>query len=254
MTVHNMLNQQEILGEGDKRSVPTQEAWLLQISEGNAVQLELSWEGESVAWKATDNTLVLLERVDIRVLEGTLSLCPFRLEVWSKLLVFIDEARNMTDFDTGIIHWAPLPVEDVTMWQDRKRCESWFLQQILDPSPMFSHLLALLRRSESYWLVRFLLAQSTCNSTLQTLGQRYGLSYSHFRRLCRHALGSAAKSELRDWRMARALLDVVDGQENLTQVAMKHGYASSSHFSNEIRVLLGVSPRGLSNIIQLATK
>ncbi|MGL6148964.1 MAG: helix-turn-helix domain-containing protein, partial [Plesiomonas sp.] len=78
--------------------------------------------------------------------------------------------------------------------------------------------------------------------------------YSHFRRLCRHALGSAAKAELRDWRMARSLLDVVEGQENLTQVAIKHGYASSSHFSNEIRELLGVSPRGLSNIIQLASK
>ncbi|MBV8045310.1 AraC family transcriptional regulator InvF [Pluralibacter sp.] len=254
MTDHDVLNQQEILGEGDKRGVPTQEAWLLQISGSNAVQLELSWEGQSTSWEATGNALLLLDRVDVRVLKGTLSLRPLRLEVLSKLLVFIDEARNVADFDTDNTHWAPLQLEDVTMWQDRKRCEYWFLQQMLDPSPTFSHLLALLRRSESYWLVRFLLAQSTCNSTLQELGQRYGVSYSHFRRLCRHALGSAAKSELRDWRMARSLLDVVEGQENLTQVAIKHGYASSSHFSNEIRELLGVSPRGLSNIIQLATK
>jgi AraC-like DNA-binding protein len=254
MTDHDVLNQQVILGEGDKRGVSTQEAWLLQISGSNAVQLELSWEGENASWEATGNTLLLLDRVDVRVLKGELSLRPLRLEVLSKLLVFIDEARNMADFETDSVRWAPLQLEDMTMWQDRKRCEYWFLQQILDPSATSSHLLALLRRSESYWLVRFLLAQSTCNSTLQTLGQRYGVSYSHFRRLCRNALGSAAKSELRDWRMARSLLDVVEGQETLTEVAIKHGYASSSHFSNEIRELLGVSPRGLSNIIKLATK
>lgn len=254
MTEHDVLNQQEILGEGDKRAVPRQEAWLLQISGSNAVQLELNWEGGSAFWEVTGNELLLLDRVDVRVLKGILSLRPLRLEVLSKLLVFIDEAQNIVDFDTDSIHWALLPVLDVTVWQDRKCCEYWFVQQMLDPSPMFDHLLALLRRSESYWLVRYLLVQSTCNSTLQALGQRYGISYSHFRRLCRHALGCAAKSELRDWRMARSLLDVAEGQENLTLVAIKHGYASSSHFSNEIRKLLGVSPRELSNIIELATK
>ncbi|HID7510684.1 TPA: AraC family transcriptional regulator InvF [Enterobacter hormaechei] len=254
MTDHDVLNQQEILEEGDKRGVPTQEAWVLQISGNDAVQLELSWEGGSACWEVTGNGLLLLDRVDVRVLEGELSLRPFRLEVLSKLLVFIDEARNLVDFDTDNVHWLLLSVQDVSVWQNRKRCEYWFVQQMLDPSPMFNQLLAMLRRSESYWLVRYLLVQSTCNSTLQELGQRYGVSYSHFRRLCRHALGSAAKSELRDWRMARSLLDVTEGQDNLTQVAIKHGYASSSHFSNEIRELLGVSPRGLSNIIELATK
>lgn len=250
----DVLNQQEILGEGDKRGVPKQEAWLLQISGSNATQLELSWEGGNTSWEVTGNTLLLLDRVNVRVLKGALALRPLRLEALSKLLVFIDEARDVAEFDTDNIHWAPLQLEDVTMWKDRKRCENWFLQQVQDPSPTFIYLLALLRRSESYWLVRFLLAQSTSSGTLQELGQRYGVSYSHFRRLCCHALGCAVKSELRDWRMARSLLDVVDGQENLTQVAIKHGYASSSHFSHEISELLGVSPRKLSNIIQLATK
>ena len=68
-------------------------------------------------------------------------------------------------------------------------------------------------------------------------------------------MGAAAKSELRDWRMARSLLDVVERQGTLTEVALKHGYSSSSHFSNEIRQLFGVSPRGLTNIIiQQASK
>lgn len=254
MTGSDVLKRQEVLGEGDKRGVPTQEAWILQISESRALQLELCWDGERDSWDTTGNCLLLLDRVEVRVLRGELTLYPLRLEVLSKLLVFIDESRNFNAFDSDTPHWTSLSLPDVSMWQDRKSCEYWFLQQILEPSPAFSHLLALLRRSESYWLVRFLLAKSTCSNTLQELGERYGVSYSHFRRLCRHALGSAAKAELRDWRMARSLLDVVEGQDKLTDVAIKHGFASSSHFSNEIKELLGVSPRGLSNIIELATK
>lgn len=254
MTDHDVLNQQEILAKGCKRAVPDQEVWLLLIEVNNSVQLELSWDGESRFWEAKGDWLLLLERVDVRVLRGELIFHSVRLEVLSKLLVFIDEARNVDIFDPNCAHWTPLLLQDVTVWQDRKRCEYWFLQQMLEPSPTFNNLLSLLRHCESYLLVRFLLVQSTCNCTLQELGQRYGISYSHFRRLCRHALGGTAKAELRDWRMARSLLDVAEGRENLTQVAIKHGFASSSHFSNEIKSLLGVSPSELSNIIQLATK
>lgn len=254
MTGNDVLKQQEVLEEGCKRKVTTQEVWILQIPGNSVVQLEFSWDGGSASWVITGNCLLLLDRVEARVLTGALTLQSLQLEVLSKLLVFIDESRNFTAFDADTPHWTPLPLQDVSMLQGRKSYEYWFLQQILDPSPEFSHLLTLLRRSESYWLVRFLLAQSTCSNTLQELGERYGVSYSHFRRLCRQALGNAAKSELRDWRMARSLLDVANGQEKLTDVAIKHGYASSSHFSNEIKELLGVSPRGLSNIIELANK
>lgn len=254
MTDHDVLNQQEVLKQGCKRGVPAQEAWLLKVEDNCTLQLELSRDGGVTNWEVTGSWLLLLDRVNVRVVNGDLPIRSLRLEVLSKLLVFIDEARNTGVFETDCPPWSPLQLHDVSIWEDRKRCEYWFLQQMLAPEPEFRNLLALLRLSESYWLVRFLFVQSTCNNTLQELGQRYGVSYSHFRRLCRHALGCAAKAELRDWRMARSLLDVVEGQENLTQVAIKHGYASSSHFSNEIRELLGVSPRGLSNIIQLASK
>ena len=110
-------------------------------------------------------------------------------------------------------------------------------------------LASFLRRTEWYWLIRFLLNESVNNGKLHELGARYGLSYSHFRRLCRNALGNSAKSELRGWRIARALLDVVEEGQSLTQVAMRYGYASSSHLSNDIRDAFGVSPRGLWNMI-----
>lgn len=254
MTDHDILSHPEILKQGFKRGVPTQEAWLLQLEDVHTLQIELLCNGTVTNWEVTGSWLLLLDRVNVRSVNGDLPIRSIRLEILSKLLVFIDEARDTGVFETDCPPWSALQLHDVTIWQDRKRCEYWFLQQMLAPAPEFRNLLALLRLSESYWLVRFLLAQSTCNNTLRELGQHYGVSYSHFRRLCRNALGCAAKAELRDWRMARSLLDVVEGKENLTQVAIKHGYASSSHFSNDIRELLGVSPRGLSNIIQLATK
>ncbi|WP_440030297.1 AraC family transcriptional regulator InvF [Chromobacterium amazonense] len=256
MTDHEVLNLQEVLGVGAKHSVPTQEVWLLEGRAGQSASLELSWSDGRASWEVPDDWqgLLLLERVDVHVATGELRLRPLRLEVLSKLLAFIDEAQGTWEGSDESYPWASLPLDDSSIWQERKRYKYWFLQQLLRVSPAFIPLLALLRHSESYCLVRFLLAQSTCSNTLQDLGRRYGVSESHFRRLCRHALGGAAKAELRDWRMARSLLEVVEGKESLTQVALKHGYASSSHFSNEIRVLLGISPRGLSNIIQLATK
>ncbi|OHX10893.1 transcriptional regulator InvF [Chromobacterium sphagni] len=197
--------------------------------------------------------MLLLDRLELTVLSGRLSFQPLRLEALTKLLSFVDEARD-AEQQADERRCALLPLRGDEVWSDRRGCEYWFLRQVLAPEEPFSALLSLLRRSESYWLVRFLLAQSACGDKLQELGERYGVSYSHFRRLCRNALGNAAKTELRDWRMARSLLDVAEGGDSLTQVALKHGYASSSHFSNEIKGLIGVSPRGLSNIIQLATK
>ena len=41
------------------------------------------------------------------------------------------------------------------------------------------------------------------DASITELAQRYGVSVSHFRRLCRQALGSAAKPALRGWRTGR---------------------------------------------------
>lgn len=70
---------------------------------------------------------------------------------------------------------------------------------------------------------------------MRMLGEDYGVSYTHFRRLCSRALGGKAKSELRNWRMAQSLLNSVEGHENITQLAVNHGYSSPSHFSSEIK-------------------
>jgi AraC-like DNA-binding protein len=75
------------------------------------------------------------------------------------------------------------------------------------------------------------------------LGERYGLSKSHFNRLCREVLGNGVKHELRLWRATEAMLEVFDRREALTAIAYDHGFSSPSHFSREVKELFGVSPR-----------
>ena len=41
---------------------------------------------------------------------------------------------------------------------------------------------------------------------------------------------------------------------SLTDVALEFGYASSSHFSKEIRELVGFSPSSLADITDLSSK
>lgn len=254
MTENRMLSWPFTLRTGDKRTVLAQEAWLIKIKPGTSLRLEMKWDRDTAPWEAAENQLLLLNRVDVRVLQGQLTVRPLRLSILSKLLAFADEARDTLVPSAAVPHWAQMPPHDLKIWQDLRRCEYWFLLQILNPSALIEPLIALLRQTESYCLVRFLLAQSVHGNTLLVLGERYGVSYSHFRRLCQQALGSSAKMEMRVWRMARSVLEMTDREHNLTHVAIKHGYASSAHFSNEIKELLGTSPRDLSNIIRLANK
>lgn len=77
-----------------------------------------------------------------------------------------------------------------------------------------------------------------------------GSRFLIFRRLSRRALGNTAKSALRDWRLGQALFELINGDNNLTTIAMNHGYASLSHFSNEVKEVIGVSPRNLKKLLQ----
>lgn len=249
-----MLNTQEILKEGEKRRIRNPEAWFMQTC--SAQKLHMSFYGgrDNETCLIQEGAMLFIEQAIVTPVSGDLVFRPLKIEVLSKLLAFIDGTGLMDTTYAEPDKWVLLSPEFRAIWQYRKRCEYWFLQQIITPSPVFNKILTLLRKSESYWLVGYLLAQSTSGSTMRMLGEDYGVSYTHFRRLCSRALGGKAKSELRNWRMAQSLLDSVEGHENITQLAVNNGYSSPSHFSNELKELIGVSPRKLSNIIQLADK
>lgn len=208
------------------------------------------------------------ERTDITYIdkrqEGMLVLSPCKLKIESgdiqistldftrlaKLQVFIDKAQQRKKEISHDVFWGYLPTS-LGHNPTSRDLEYWFINQSILNENNIDSFSAVLKNNEWYDLVDFLLDESGDgnNHRMQVLCTRYGLSVSHFRRLARHALGNTAKVELRDWRLVRALLELVESDNNLTTIAMNHGYASLSHFSNEVKDTFGVSPRSLKNIL-----
>ncbi|MGH8385612.1 MAG: helix-turn-helix domain-containing protein [Pseudomonas sp.] len=184
---------------------------------------------------------------------GCVQTLPIAQAPLVKLQVFVDLANASADQRCGQAPWAVLPVA-YTQVQTEQALERWYLQQAMAGGEAYQAFASMLRHTESYGLVRFLLEQGTHSEKLTTLAQRYGVSVSHFRRLCRQALGTAAKPALRGWRTAQALLNMSLQEGSLTDVALEFGFASSSHFSKEIRELVGFPPSSLADITYLPGK
>jgi AraC-like DNA-binding protein len=162
-----------------------------------------------------------------------------------KLLAFMDKVDSIRTSGLGDTPLVVMPFDPDCL--DRERgLEYWFIPQMLQGGADIQLLAGFLRRLESYWLVRFLLADSSRLKNVSSLGSEYGLSYSHFRRVCKTVLGNSVKAELKDWRAARSLLEAIEGADSMTEVAIRNGYASSSHFSTEIKKLFGRSPRSMT--------
>ncbi|MEX3846704.1 helix-turn-helix domain-containing protein [Paraburkholderia sp. BR10882] len=192
---------------------------------------------------ATGKTILLATNEGVKAVsaENPWSFHKISLCDAAKLLVFLE--RNRENVPSGrqrrkqaVIIETP---GNLTVWN----FEAWLIRQAVRWDARAVPLFDFLRAQETYGLVRFLLDESVGITSIAALSQRYGVSESHFRRLCRQALGNGLKLELRRWRAAMAVLDVVGGSESLTDLATRHGFSSSSHFSREIRNLFGFSPR-----------
>lgn len=164
-----------------------------------------------------------------------------------KLQFFIDQGLALEPRPISTEPCAVLSEEHVG-GQLATDVDSWYLALALEGREPYQRFARRLRCGESYQLLGFLLEQGASNEKLCELAGRYGVSVSHFRRLCRQALGGAAKTELREWRTAKALLSMVEGARTMTELALAFGFASSSHFSKEVRELVGVAPSSLIDI------
>ncbi|XBS70278.1 helix-turn-helix domain-containing protein [Acerihabitans sp. KWT182] len=250
MNKANIIAPERLLVNTFKEGINSPTCWLVETGE-NVCRVDFHWGNETThlelsrGWRG----ILLMNRVNIGVISGAVKQQELPLFALVKLQVFIDEAKNLTMKYEQPQHWESIELNNYPHITSFSDVERWLLSQNHQLPMEMALLASFLRRTEWYWLIRFLLNESVHSGKLHELGARYGLSYSHFRRLCRNALGNSAKSELRGWRIARALLDVVEEGQSLTQVAMRYGYASSSHLSNDIRDAFGVSPRGLWNMI-----
>jgi AraC-like DNA-binding protein len=221
--------------------------------------------------------LVVLDRIACEVLSGRGEACDVEVAALAKLQAFLDAAQGSDNAGAGVTVAAAVAVAAPAMiavgfptaldTRDWPAIERWLLEQSVgidanvanapkaadnaanDCFNDFAYLGAALRTTEHYKLVRFLLSQPASRS-LQELSVEYGLSYSHFRKLCRAALGRGGKAEFQYWRNVRALLDLIDGG-SLTDVALRQGFASSSHFSDAMKGQFGIAPRYLTRALDI---
>lgn len=169
-----------------------------------------------------------------------------------KLQAFIDECQNVPCQPSASTlpeygYWPLLCPVSITP-ENELALDFYFLSQFSSGMEMGS-VSRILRNSEEYALVRYLLQVSGSLSDLDAISARYGLSPSHFRRLMRNALGNGVKAELKKWRLTRALLASFQEEKRLTDTAMNYGYASLSHFSTDVRKLFGLSHREIKQSI-----
>ncbi len=177
-------------------------------------------------------------------------LTPLSFQQLCKLQAFIDESlcyAQSTAEERSCGFW-PLSTPFSVSNDSELTLDFYFLSQFLSGMEM-GEVSTILRQSEEYALIRYLLQVSDTQSNLDSISARYGLSPSHFRRLMRNALGNGVKAELKKWRLTRALLASFQDEKRLTDTAMNYGYASLSHFSTEVKKLFGMSHRQIKQSI-----
>lgn len=231
----------------------SQYALLLTQNNGQECHLRISDKVSTVVCTIPGHqrSLLAIAPASVTVESGELQCLLLDFTLLARLQVFIDKSLNKESTHSSRMLVGCMPTVLRTE-PEQKEIEYWLLHQALHGTEGLEHFSNVLRQSEWYALVEFLFDayRSNSNQRLQTLCSRYGLSVSHFRRLSRRALGNTAKSALRDWRLGQALFELINGDNNLTTIAMNHGYASLSHFSNEVKDVIGVSPRNLKKLLQ----
>ncbi|AZF20880.1 hypothetical protein C4J91_2130 [Pseudomonas sp. R3-52-08] len=224
-------------------TVGTEDISLINVSSEDACQEHYDF---SAGWHG------LLVGTGFEVICGAGHVQSVSLATLARLQLFIDQSGVLPGEDVITSQSFNSIALEITNWQSD--IESWYLEQGWCASHSYLRLAAYLRRTEAYGLVSFLWGSGTGAEKLHSLAKRYGVSVPHFRRLCRRVIGKTTKTQLRDWRLARALMDLTEGKHTLVEIALNHGFSSSAHFSREMSELLGVSPRGLSDITKLAAK
>ena len=159
---------------------------------GEGLQLVLS-PGKNIShicftpgWRG----VVVFDQSPVQISGGSALCQDGDISVLTKLQAFMD-----ADCGLAMSHSMPnarlvsCAGTGLAMLSDRRTIENWFLSQMITEPEQMLAISALLRRLESYALVRFLLTERAEKKNLRELAQSYGISYTHFRRLCNRALG-----------------------------------------------------------------
>jgi len=113
---------------------------------------------------------------------------------------------------------------------------------ILREQQDFSIWCQVLRKYEAYGMMYFLLSFTEEHANINQLSRRYGLSTPYFRQLYRESFNSTAKKKLMDVRMASAILKLIESESSVLDIGLSAGYCSASHFTNDLKKELGLTP------------
>jgi AraC family transcriptional regulator len=81
--------------------------------------------------------------------------------------------------------------------------------------------------------------------SLEQLARGVGASVFHVSRVFRERVGMSLHAYRDELRLRSALPEVLDGSRSLTEIALDHGYASPSHFTDRFRARYGMAPSAL---------
>lgn len=240
-----------ILSPGDERTISLGLCWWLVPDNSVGCSLLLHGDDEQQLKLGPFDTGILGFRGrQISVSSGSVAVLSADFISLAKLQAFIDSALSIPEPTRGEEWFGFTPLRYRKTLTPRL-FESWLLTQNVRRCNESARIISLLRNTEWYWIVRFLLGAYDGEMSLKDMGEKYGLSVSHFRRLCKAALGNSTKEEMCHWRLARALLDMMENGGSITDIAFKHGYASLSHFSKDVKTVLGLPPRDIRNSLNI---
>lgn len=198
---------------------------------------------------------------------------------WSVEIMSLNELAVLTSF---IDLWESVCLPDVLGYEDEleKSDEEPFIADnktyalllMDDPVSLLSlilrakqnkmnkalnYLLAFISNHESFWVSKFMISQVVNGAEnkepckIYEASKAYGVSGSHFRNLCHEVFSCSPKRQLRKWRVASCILELVDHNDNISTIALNNGFSSSAHFSYEVRNLFGVTPKDFQKLEKL---
>lgn len=182
------------------------------------------------------------ETIDIHFDEWDIELLP--LSRIAKLFAFID-AAGIIPKGSDKYHIPGVEPQFIFLTESARsddKIETQIVDAVLREDQSLNMLWAAVRAHESYWINSHLLSELSEKNKVEDIRSQYGVSSSHFRRLCKQHLGINAKGQLRAWRVCIAVLQIIESNKSLSDIAINNGYASASHFAKDVKSFFGFTP------------
>jgi AraC-like DNA-binding protein len=182
-----------------------------------------------------------------RILTGTVNIGYF-----SELLAFLDAAYQVYSDVNTYRNCGAQKRHNGNLCLKYSQLEQLFIikyiRRIADVD--FISLCEFIRQQESYMIANYLIENYINNDigNVTNLSERYGLSYSNFRKKTQLYYGDTVKTRMQAWRLTKTMLDIVETKESLTHIAMSNGFSSQSHLNQVILSSFGMTPSSLRKI------